>query len=68
VNPLEMLGDQHHRQFDAVCDVVIEQTHDWRDGEIRAELMVRYGAVAYASSTCVCHAYVLGKEPTEHFP
>jgi hypothetical protein len=54
-NVVEMLCEHHHRQYDAVCDVVIEQHNYWLEDQIRAELVIHYGAVAYASYTYVCH-------------
>jgi hypothetical protein len=61
VNAVEMLGKQHHCQCDAVCDIVIEQTNNGLDDEIRVELMVHYGAVTYTSSTCACPCMCFGQ-------
>jgi hypothetical protein len=61
LNDVEMLGEQHHHQYDAVCDVIIEQTNHELEDEIRAELMIHYGAVVYTSSTCSCHCIYFGQ-------
>jgi hypothetical protein len=61
MNVVEILGEQHHHQYDTMWDIVIEQTNHWLEDEIRAELMVHYGAGAHALSTCVSPGRCFGK-------
>jgi hypothetical protein len=67
VNVVEMLGEQH-RQYDAVCDVVIYQPNYWLEDEIRAECVIHYGPVAYASSSYVCHCWLSGQMTDRTLP
>jgi hypothetical protein len=54
VNVAEVLGEQHHCQYDAVCDVVVEQPNYWLEDEIRAELVIYYGQLL-----CIIHLCLL---------
>jgi hypothetical protein len=67
-NPQGGVGEQHRCQSDGVCNLVIEQPDHWLEDEIRAELMVHYGAAAYASSTDVCHCECSGQMTDRTLP
>jgi hypothetical protein len=61
VNAIQILGEQRHRQYDAMCDIVTGQTNHWREDEIRAEIVTHVGTVAYASYPCVYHCRCFGQ-------
>jgi hypothetical protein len=60
VNVIDMLGGHHHGQYNAVCEIVIEQIDYWLQDGIRAEVVIHSGAGTSASSAYVCDCWCSG--------